>query len=129
PYPGLGTADHIPNGAHVPISSWMSSARAQLGSKAFEDDTAWSTRAIGNIHRPLFPDGIDGTAPGGLSTPIGRWSPFNVGFQLDLVYNRFLAAAIDPTDRKPCVAPEYRAATPGLFDRPNLSNGVQVFPG
>jgi len=54
---------------------------------------AYSTRAIGNISRPFYPDGLNG--PGGvqpapegpLSRPPGEWSLFSTGLELDLVYN------------------------------------------
>lgn len=48
---------------------------------------AWSTRAVGNISRPFFPDNIDGNRPGPLSKPDGEWSIFSTGLELDLVYN------------------------------------------
>ena len=37
--------------------------------------------------RPFYPDGVDGNPPGPF-TPLAQWSPFKVGQQLDLVYNR-----------------------------------------
>jgi uncharacterized protein GlcG (DUF336 family) len=117
----VGSADHIPDAAHVDLGDYLTASRAFFGdANVFTGATAWSARAIGNIHRPMFPDGIDGAANGPLSTPIGRWSPFNVGYQLDLVYDRLLAAATRPLDRIACVAP---AAGP------SLANGAQVFPG
>jgi uncharacterized protein GlcG (DUF336 family) len=117
----VGSADHLPNGAHVDLADYLAAARAFLGdANAFTGATAWSARAIGNIHRPMFPDGIDGAPQGPLSTPMGRWSPFNVGYQLDLVYDRLLASASRPLDHVPCVAP---AAGP------SLANGAQIFPG
>lgn len=54
---------------------------------------AFSTRAIGNISRPFYPDGLNGPnglrpAPEGpLSRPPGEWSLFSTGLELDLVYN------------------------------------------
>ncbi|MGH2577653.1 MAG: heme-binding protein, partial [Actinomycetota bacterium] len=70
-----------------------------LGSRVFEDGVAYSNRAIGNIARPFFPDGIESGPTGPLSKPaissgprqgffrpgVNEWSPFNVGIQLDLV--------------------------------------------
>jgi uncharacterized protein GlcG (DUF336 family) len=90
---------------------------------------AWSARAIGNLHRPLFPDGIDGTRPGPLSTPIERWSPFNVGLQLDLVYNQLVKGVLGDVSEG-CVgrvaAGAADTSAPGLTA---LRNGAQVFPG
>lgn len=62
---------------------------------------AWSTRAIGNISRPFYPDDINGNAPGPLSKPAGEWSIFSTGLELDLVYNavvRHLAFVIGDLD-------------------------------
>jgi uncharacterized protein GlcG (DUF336 family) len=76
---------------------------------------AFSDRALGFLHRPFFPDGIDNTAAGPFSTEINEWSPFNVGLQLDLIKTNLLAtlggAAV------PCTA------------IPNLPNGIQIFAG
>jgi uncharacterized protein GlcG (DUF336 family) len=76
---------------------------------------AFSARAIGFLHRPFFPDGIDNTAAGPFSTSIGSWSPFNVGLQLDLVRTNFLAALSGPVA--------------GCSSIPALANGIQIFAG
>ncbi len=91
---------------------------------------AYSTRAIGNLHRPTFPDGIDGTGAGPLSTNFDRWSPFDVGFQLDLVYNQFVRAIFGDTSigcagRKAANAP---SGDPDL-GLTRAKNGIQIFPG
>lgn len=78
---------------------------------------AWSARSIGNVHRPFFPDGIDDTPEGPLSTPAGTWSPFNVGLQLDLVNNALIAGVMGST-AEGCAATSAR-----------LRNGLQIFPG
>lgn len=64
---------------------------------------AWSTRAIGNVSRPFYPDDVNGNDPGPLSKPDGEWSIFSTGLELDLVYNavvRHLAFVLGaaPTD-------------------------------
>jgi hypothetical protein len=84
---------------------------------------------VGNLHRPYYPDGIDGTLPGPLSTPISRWSPFNVGFQLDLVYNQLVKGVLGDTSegcagRLPAGSP--LSGEPGMR---KLRNGAQIFPG
>jgi hypothetical protein len=76
---------------------------------------AFSARAVGFLHRPFFPDGIDGSEPGPFSTAIGSWSPFNVGLQLDLVRTNFLAALSGPVA--------------GCTSIPALPNGIQIFAG
>ncbi len=83
---------------------------------ALANGTAYSNRAIGNLARPTFPDGISGTNAGPFSTPINQWSPFQVGLQLDLNYNAIISSALggSPTS---CT---------GLA---RAKNGIQIFPG
>jgi uncharacterized protein GlcG (DUF336 family) len=83
---------------------------------ALDGSTAFSTRAIGLLHRPMYPDGIGSTPAGPLSQPLASWSVFNVGFQLDLVQVQFLAGVGGST------------AT-GCSGLSVATNGVQIFPG
>ncbi len=91
---------------------------------------AWSARAVGNVHRPTFPDGIEGTPAGALSTPVNAWSPFNVGFQLDLVYNQLVKGVLGDTSEG-CAGRLPAGATPVAGDTgiAKLRNGAQIFPG
>lgn len=89
--------------------------RAAADGLRFDGAFAFTDRATGFLHRPFFPDGIDGTLPGPFSTPIADWSPFNVGFQLDLIRSNFLAALSGPVASCTTI--------------PALPNGVQIFPG
>jgi uncharacterized protein GlcG (DUF336 family) len=89
--------------------------RALADGLQFNGAFAFTDRANGFLHRPFFPDGIDGTAPGPFSTAIGEWSPFNVGLQLDLVKTNFLTA-LGGTP-VPCTSIS------------TLPNGIQIFPG
>ena len=89
--------------------------RAAADGLQLDGSVAYSTRAIGFLHRPFFPDGIDGTAPGPFSTPVNEWSVFNVGLQLDLIKANLLAAL--GGGNVPC-APV-----------PNVANGIQIFAG
>jgi uncharacterized protein GlcG (DUF336 family) len=77
---------------------------------------AFSSRALGNVSRPFFPDGIQSTEAGPFSTPYKNWSPFHLGLQLDLNYNAIVAAATGSTK----------------FDCTGLTrakNGIQIFAG
>ena len=89
--------------------------RAASDGLRFDGAFAFSVRAIGFLHRPFFPDGINNTAAGPLSTELSEWSPFNVGLQLDLVQAGFLASLGGPV--VPCTS------------IPNLPNGIQIFAG
>lgn len=89
--------------------------------------TAFSNRAIGNISRPFFTDGVDGNPHGPLSLPFpgennGRntWSPFNTGLQLDLIRSAVLA---------PVVTGSIPSTCSGALIGSRLGNGIQIFPG
>ena len=89
--------------------------RAAADGLRFDSAFAFSDRAIGFLHRPFFPDGINDAAAGPFSTALADWSPFNVGLQLDLIRTNFLAALSGPVAS--CTA------------IPGLTNGIQIFPG
>jgi uncharacterized protein GlcG (DUF336 family) len=76
---------------------------------------AYSDRAIGFLHRPFFPDGINNTAPGPFSPPINQWSVFNVGLQLDLIKTNLQAVLL--------------GGAPPCTSLSNLPNGLQIFAG
>ena len=87
--------------------------RAQLDGIAFDGSIAFSNRGVGFIHRPFFPDGIDGTPPGPLSTSLPEWSPFNVGLQLAIVQDALFTillggqVPLSPSGQPKCSASEY----------------------
>ena len=90
-------------------------SRAAADGLQLNGSIAFSDRAIGFLHRPFFPDGINNTAAGPFSRELNEWSVFNVGLQLDLIKANLQAvlggAAL------PC--------TP----IPNLPSGLQIFAG
>lgn len=52
----------------------------------FNSGTAFSELAIGDLARPYYPDGQQSSGfSGPLSLPIGNWSVFSTGLQVDLV--------------------------------------------
>lgn len=89
--------------------------RAAADGLALNGSVAFTTRSVGFLHRPFFPDGINNTAPGPFSTGFPEWSIFNVGLQLDLVKTNLLAALSGPVAT--CTA------------IPELANGIQIFAG
>lgn len=89
--------------------------RASNEGLALNGSHAFSDRAIGFLHRPFFPDGINNSAAGPFSTSINVWSPFNVGLQLDLIKTNLLAAA--------------GGAGVPCSTLPNVANGLQIFAG
>jgi len=107
-----------PNSAR-PFAQQVAGLRAFLNDPtALANGLAYSNRAIGNLARPYFPDGITGTGAGPLSTSISQWSPFHVGFQLDLSYNAIIAAAVNPV-----------ALASGCTGLARAKNGLQIFAG
>ncbi|MBU3671654.1 MAG: heme-binding protein [Sinobacteraceae bacterium] len=122
--------------AVAPVS-YLPAMRNLLGVPTVLGDgqIAFSARAIGNLARPNFPDGVDGNPPGPLSKSAGQWSPFSTGLQLDLVYN----AIIQHVAFVAGIAPDVPAQCAGIsgFDAgfsaqsvpALLANGVQIFPG
>jgi uncharacterized protein GlcG (DUF336 family) len=89
--------------------------RAAADGIALNGSIAFSDRAIGFMHRPFFPDGINDSQAGPLSRAVPEWSVFNVGLQLDLIKANLQAAL--------------GGANVRCSQLPNLANGMQIFPG
>ena len=94
--------------------------RAGADGLQLDGSISYSDRAVGFLHRPFYPDGIDGEPPGPFSTPFSRWSIFNVGLQLDLIRDNLVLTLAAP--------PHMPAGVP-CSDIPNLPNGLQIFAG
>ncbi len=107
--------------------------------RVFADGVAYSNRAIGNLARPYFPDGIESGPTGPLSKPaissgprrgffepgVNEWSPFNVGIQLDLVEVDVLGSLLSaPNTIRDCGTTNAPSIALG-----RLANGIQIFPG
>jgi uncharacterized protein GlcG (DUF336 family) len=75
-----------------------------------DGSVAYTSRAVGFLAQPFFPPGIPDTTEGPFSQPIGTWSVFNTGLQLDFVKGNVLTSN--------CVPGE-----------PRLRNGITIFPG
>ena len=105
---------------------------AFAGGTNLDGSYAYSARAIGNLARPFFLDGIDGKPNGPLSLPFpgtqsGRtWSPFNTGAQLDMVIAG-LAQPLGIPQSPPSTYPDNCASAPALGRR--VRNGIQIFAG
>jgi uncharacterized protein GlcG (DUF336 family) len=68
------------------VRGFLAASQSFFGTNAiFTGQTAWSDRAIGNIHRPYFPDGELGRPPGPLSRSIAQFNPFSTGLQSALI--------------------------------------------
>jgi hypothetical protein len=88
---------------------------------------AFSARAVGNLSRPFFPDGINTNSNGPFSLPFPgtasgpSWSVFNTGLQLDLVFGGLVGPILNPGSVP-------NGCTAGAFGN-RLKNGIQIFPG
>lgn len=99
------------------MGPYVNALRSFMGNNfSLSNGTALSTKSIGNLSRPFFPDGISGNANGPLSKPYAQWSPFSNGMQLDLSLNAIVAAAFG----------DLGVGCTGL---PRLANGLQIFSG
>jgi len=113
----LPDAKYLKPEAVSPIAPYLTHLRSFLNRPtALSDGLAFSARSIGNLARPMFPDGVASTDNGPLSKPLTSWSPFNVGLQLDLSINAIVNAAMGDLSF-------------GCTGLPNLQNGLQIFPG
>ncbi|MDC8012360.1 GlcG/HbpS family heme-binding protein [Tahibacter soli] len=128
-------------------SQYVANLRTFLGlPQAWADgQVAYSLRTIGNLSRPFYPDGVPDNPPGPLSLPFNRWSPFQDGLELDLVYNQIAAHVAFYLNQKGLAltldgAPLAPAPTPGnpkpiddvgfnCTGIPRLPNGITLFGG
>ncbi|MCK6449772.1 MAG: heme-binding protein [Alphaproteobacteria bacterium] len=119
------------NALGVPIGFYANIAQAFIQPSVFTDGTAWSTRGVGLIDRPFFPDGVDGEPHGPFSRPFQLWSPFNVGLQLDLVLDNIAQHLIFLRTGAAVETPMNCTYLPliGPLGISQLANGMQPFAG
>ena len=103
-------------------------SRAAADGIPLNGSIAFSDRGFGFLHRPLFPDGINGTLAGPFSSQIADWSPFNVGLQLDLDFNAILFRPMNCTTLARTKKRALLAPCP-CTTIPELRNGIQTFAG
>jgi uncharacterized protein GlcG (DUF336 family) len=96
----------------------------------FSDGIAWSEVAIGDIARPFYPDGIDGSGPGSLSLPIALWSIFSTGLQVDLIKDD-LANLLTGKPQSPlgCANSNGKGLPAVSGGKTQLADGLQIFSG
>jgi uncharacterized protein GlcG (DUF336 family) len=93
---------------------------------------AYSARAIGNLARPYYPDGLPSPFNAGpLSRIIDFWSPFTTGLQFDLANNAILQHVVfQSTGGGSDTASGTCTQLPATANGSNrLRNGIQIFPG
>jgi len=132
------------SGTNIKFADYVSATRSFFNDPNFlTGQIAITPRAIGNIARPFFPDGIVGTPNGPLSKPFASWSPFSDGIQYDLVNNAVGAilgayvGALPAAGQTSSTPAQIQALlngvvgvrTSGCTNNPRLKNGIQIFPG
>jgi uncharacterized protein GlcG (DUF336 family) len=128
-HPGAGAALLADPSADV--RSFVAATRTFFNDPtALTGKFAISDRAVGNIHRPFFPDGEVARANGPLSRPIAKFNPFSTGLQSALIItniaqhlNFVLGASGTDTPQRCTFIPD---SAPG---QNRLQNGIQIFPG
>ncbi|HET9482805.1 MAG TPA: heme-binding protein [Xanthomonadales bacterium] len=123
------SANGAPTGATIRFSDYVAASRQFFAIPTLFGDgaVAFTPRAIGNISRPYFPDGIVGTANGPLSKPFDNWSPFSDGLQLDLLNNQIADIVVGYLTQDANLVVQTRLR--GCTNIPRLRNGTQIFPG
>jgi len=118
--------DATASGVQIVMADYVATARAFLDSNTALGDGAFafSDRAGGNLSRPYFPDGVVTNANGPFGKPIGQWSPFTVGLQLDLVMNSIIQHVVHVLSGG--AAADIGNNCTGIG---RLANGIQIFPG
>jgi uncharacterized protein GlcG (DUF336 family) len=110
---------NYPDGTVSPIGAYVTAAQAFFNDpNTFANGIAFSSRAVGNIAAPFFPDGIEGTVNGPLAKPYAQWSIFNNGLELDLVIDKIVAPLLNPAN--------ISSDCTGI---PQIRNGITLFGG
>ena len=117
-------AVYLASGQHSAPGQYVLAARNFFGLPTLLGDGAYAftDRAGGNLARPFFPDGIDSEPNGPFSKPLAAWSPFSTGLQEDLVNNAIVTHIVFVLGGGPDVAQNCTGI-------PQLTNGMQIFPG
>jgi uncharacterized protein GlcG (DUF336 family) len=100
------------------LGAYVTAANADgLG---LDGSVAYSSRAVGFLSQPIYPPGaIAPFANGPFSKPLGQWSIFNTGLQLDLI-NPLTIGNLGNLGA---------GCDPNAITNPKLNNGITIFPG
>jgi uncharacterized protein GlcG (DUF336 family) len=132
-FSNTGAADDLLNSGNATVASYVARVRAFVNDPtALANGIAFADRSGGNLSRPLYPDGIDGSPNGPLSRDIASFTPFHTGLQTDLLLGNLVAhvgfllsGGLDPDTAANCTPLPVRPETA----KSRLANGMQIFPG
>jgi uncharacterized protein GlcG (DUF336 family) len=116
------------------VGKFSDAAAAFFGRPVFSGGYAWGPRAIGNISRDSYPDGIDTTPNGPLSLAKNLSTPFSDGLQLDLILGNIKSHLVSVVTANPAAdTPAFCTALPpppgSPTGKPVMADGEQIFPG
>ncbi len=114
------------------LAAFVTAVRGFLGvPAALTGQTAFSTRSVAGLARPLFPDGQVSGPSGPLSRPTAQWSPFATGVQTALVDTNLLnaVAAIEGVAGAPAPAARCGYLPDAAAGQNRMQNGAQIFAG
>lgn len=118
--------------AEPTLRRYLGAVRNFYGSGALDGGVAFSTRAVGLLSRPTYPDGIAGTPNGPFSLPATSATPFSTGLQLDLVEGNILQHVAYILGQGPDTPVPCTRSTQAVGARrqvPVLRDGLQIFGG
>ena len=103
-----------------PLGTYVQDVRMAIGDPTvLSRGLALTTRTLGALARPFFPDGVNGNLPGPLSKAIETFSPFNTGLAVDLVIDRLLIDLVRARGIKTCTG---QTLLP-------IRSGIQIYAG
>ena len=113
------------------VRSFVPAARTFFADPAaLTGKVAFGARAVGNIHRPYFPDGEVARPKGPFSRSIDKFSPFSTGLQSALIFTNLAQHLAAATGQSPADTPQRCTFIPDAAPGQNrLQNGIQIFPG
>jgi uncharacterized protein GlcG (DUF336 family) len=114
------------------IRSFVAAVQSFLGvPTALTGQTAFSTRSVAGLARPLFPDGQVSGPPGPLSRPISEFSIFATGIQTALVDSNLMnaVAAVEGAPGAPSLATRCGFTPDEVPGQNRVQNGFQIFAG
>ncbi len=130
-FSGSKAASDLNSDPSADVRTFIPAARTFLNNTtAFTGATAYSSRAVGNLARPFFPDGQFNNPNGPFSRPIAKWSPFSTGLQSALILTNLVQHVQFVTGAAATDTPQRCTFIPDAAAGQNrLQNGIQIFSG